>query len=53
MSNLTSLLIGRLLCRIGIHNFQVIEIKFGFGTGGQVEVVECDRCGYKATRKPR
>ena len=38
----------RLLCRLGIHDFKTIDITFGFGAGGSVETVECQRCGLKA-----
>jgi hypothetical protein len=38
--------IGRLLCRFGIHDYRLIEVVGGFGQGGQVQKVECRRCGY-------
>ena len=44
---------GNLLCYLGFHEFAVIEVKFGFGASGNVEIVECERCGYKATRRSR
>lgn len=42
--------LGRLLCLIGIHDFRVIDVTYGFGTGGSVEKVECRRCGAVTTR---
>ena len=42
--------IGQLLCWIGIHDLRVIEVIAGFGVGGQVQRVECRRCGRIMTR---
>ncbi len=44
-------IIGRLLCRLGLHNFQVLETTFGFGDSGNVEKVRCRRCQLIYTRK--
>jgi hypothetical protein len=44
-------ILGRLLCYLGIHDFRVIDVTFGFGAGGSVEKVECQRCGLTATRR--
>jgi hypothetical protein len=43
--------IGRLLCRLGVHNFRVIEATLGFGDAGGVEKVECRRCGAILSRQ--
>jgi hypothetical protein len=43
--------VGRLLCRLGLHDFRVIDVTFGFGAGGSVERVECRRCGVVTTRR--
>ena len=43
--------IGRLLCRLGFHNFRVIEATLGFGDAGNVEKVECRRCGVFMSRE--
>ena len=43
--------IGRLLCGLGFHDYHLIEVVGGFGKGGQVEKVECRRCGYVTTRR--
>ncbi len=42
--------LGRLLCIMGVHDFRLVESIGGFGVGGQVEKVECRRCGYVTTR---
>jgi len=44
-------LLAQLLCRLGFHDFRVISKKFGFGTGGGVETVECRRCGVTMIRQ--
>jgi len=44
---------GKMLCLLGIHDFEMIEMKFGFGAAGNIEVVECKRCGHKTTRRSR
>ena len=43
--------IGRLLCFLGIHEFRVLEVRFGFGQGNRIEKVECRRCGEISTRR--
>jgi hypothetical protein len=50
MSKLPSLL-GRFLCRLGFHDYRVLEIMFQFGSGGSIEKVECRRCGVTVTRQ--
>ena len=42
--------VGELMCQLGIHKFRVIEVKFGFGSSGKVEIVECERCAYVTSR---
>ncbi len=42
--------IGRPLCRFGLHDYRLIEVVGAFGAGGQVQKVECRRCGYTTTR---
>lgn len=42
--------IGRILCRLGIHNFRVVDVNYSFGSGS-VQKVECRRCGAVTTRK--
>jgi hypothetical protein len=43
--------LGRFLCLIRIHDFRVVDVTFGFGAAGNVERVECRRCGVTATRR--
>ncbi len=43
--------LGRILCFIGLHDFQIIDATFGFGAGGEVTRVQCRRCGYVTTRR--
>jgi hypothetical protein len=50
MSKLPSLL-GRFLCRLGFHDYRVLEIMFQFSSDGSIEKVECQRCGVTVTRQ--
>ena len=34
--------IGRLLCRLGFHDYRLIEVVGAFGAGGQVQKVITD-----------
>ncbi len=43
--------LGRLLCLMGFHKYHLVESDFGFGIGGQVDKVECRRCGHVTTRR--
>lgn len=43
--------LSRLLCFVGVHDFRIIEVKFGFGVGSRIEKVECRRCGLITTRR--
>jgi hypothetical protein len=45
-----NVLIARLLCRLGFHDYEVIDVTFSFGPGGAVEKVKCRRCGRRTTR---
>ena len=40
-----------LLCWLGIHRYQIIDVSFGFGQGGSVKTIECKICKIKKTRK--
>ena len=42
--------IGRFFCLLGFHNYRLNEVVGAFGVGGQVQKVECRRCGYVTTR---
>ena len=43
-------LIGRLLCRLGFHDFEVVEETLGFGDAGGTQKVKCRRCGVFMSR---
>ena len=43
--------LSRLLCLLGIHDFRILEVKFGFGVGSRIEKVECRRCGLITSRR--
>lgn len=43
--------LDRLLCRLGMHDFRLVEVVGGFGQGGPVKKIECRRCGYVATKQ--
>ena len=42
----------RLLCRIGLHDFQIVEVTAGFGESGTVVTEVCRRCGV-TVRHPK
>ena len=44
-------LIDRLLCLLGIHDFEILEVSAGFGAGGSVAKVKCRRCGVITARR--
>ena len=39
-----------LLCWLGIHRYKIIDVTYGFGSGGSVETIECSVCGIKKIR---
>ena len=41
---------GQLLCKLGFHDFLVIDKKFGFGGSGDIETIQCRRCQATFTR---
>ncbi len=45
------LLLGYLLCRLGFHDYRVLEVMFQFSSGSSIEKVECRRCGATITRQ--
>ena len=48
-TDMIKLLLGRLLCWLGFHDFRVVDVTFEFGTSG-VERDRCQRCGVTRTR---
>ena len=45
--------LARVLCAVGLHDFEVTEVQIGFGPSGSVEKVRCRRCGYVGARRGR
>lgn len=43
-------MLGRILCYFGVHDFDVVDVTFGFGAGGSVAKMQCKRCGFVTTR---
>ena len=43
-------ILGRILCFFGVHDFRIVDATFGFGAGGGVTRVQCQRCGLTTTR---
>jgi hypothetical protein len=43
------LLLGRILCWLGFHDYRVVNVTFEFGTDA-LETDECRRCGVTRTR---
>lgn len=43
-------LLGRILCVLGLHDYQVVEVDFTFGLGGGIAKLRCRRCGHETTR---
>jgi hypothetical protein len=50
MASLRSV-VENLLCRLGFHDFRVLEKTFQFGSGSGIEKVECSRCGLTVIRQ--
>ena len=43
-------ILGRFLCLLGIHDFRIVEVTYGFAPGSNVQRLQCKRCGQTATR---
>ncbi len=43
-------LLGRLLCWLGLHDYQVIDRTFGFSLGSATEKLQCRRYGRTIIR---
>ena len=39
-----------LLCWLGIHNYKIVDITFGFGAGGTTQRIKCKICGIEKTQ---
>jgi len=44
---------GKLLCFLGFHDFQVIEVSFTFGENGNIEKLQCQRCKRVISRQTK
>ena len=40
-----------LLCKVGIHNYEKIDISYSFGPGGSTETIKCKDCGIQKIRR--
>ena len=40
-----------LLCKVGIHKYEKIDINYSFGPGGSTETIKCKDCGIKKIRR--
>ncbi len=41
---------GRLLCLLGSHDYEIVEVNYRFADGGCVEKLRCRRCGIIIAR---
>ena len=35
------------LCLVGIHQYKIIDVTYGFGASGSIITLECKICGIK------
>jgi hypothetical protein len=40
-----TILIGRIFCRLGFHDFKLIDSTLSFGKAGGTSTFQCQRCG--------
>ena len=45
--------IYRWFCYIGIHRYDIIDTKYGFGAAGSTETVRCKDCAITKIRQKR
>lgn len=43
----------QLLCFLGIHDFEIVEVSFTFGDSGNIEKLKCKRCNLVVTRQAK
>ena len=43
-------IIGRVLCFLGLHDLELIDATFGFGSPGGISKLRCRRCGTIQTK---
>ena len=42
-----------LLCKVGLHRFEKVDINYSFGPGGSTETIKCKDCGIKKIRRKK
>jgi len=40
-----------LLCLVGIHQYKIIDVTYGFGASNSIITLECKICGIKKIEK--
>ena len=40
-----------LFCWLGIHQYKIIDITYGFGASDSIQTIECKICGIKKVKK--
>ncbi len=40
-----------LFCWLGIHQYKIIDITYGFGASDSIKMLECKICGIKKVEK--
>ena len=40
-----------LLCFLGIHQHEVVDVKFRFGDSGRIILVKCKNCGITEVKR--
>tara|TARA_B100000945_G_scaffold185472_1_gene148712 strand:- start:317 stop:466 length:150 start_codon:yes stop_codon:yes gene_type:complete len=38
-------------CYLGLHRYDVTDVKYGFGAAGSTETIKCKDCGIQKVRK--
>jgi len=38
-------------CYFGLHRYEVVDVKYGFGAAGSTETIKCKDCGTQKVRK--
>ncbi len=47
---MTLKMLRRLLCLLGFHDFELVEVITGFGPAGNIAKLKCKRCHLIKTR---
>lgn len=43
-------ILGRILCYLGVHDYELTGATFGFGAPGGISKLRCRRCGTVKTK---